>query len=92
MGCDIFFSITYDGDDDVGIFAVGVGAIPKSPYVGHKNSLVLIVKIPVSIKNTENTEITVNTVNTEDIQEDFANKLVLDNNLQRLQYLKHCPI
>ena len=51
MGCDIFLSITYDGDDDVGIFAVGVGAIPKSPYVGHKNSLVLIVKIPVSNNN-----------------------------------------
>ena len=51
IGCDIFLITTYDRDVDVGIFAVGVGAIAKSPHNGHKNSRVLIVKIPVSNNN-----------------------------------------
>ncbi len=47
IGCDIFLTTTYDRDDDVSTLS-GVGANAKSPDVGVKNSLVLIVKSPVS--------------------------------------------
>ena len=42
-----FLNTTYDIDEYVVIFD-GVGAIAKSPYDGVRNSLVLIVKTPVS--------------------------------------------
>ena len=49
-GCDNCLTTTYVGDVDVGILA-GVGIIPKSPYVGAKNSRVLIVKTLLSNNN-----------------------------------------
>ena len=47
IGCDNCLTTTYVKEVDVVILA-GVGIIPKSPYVGAKNSLVLIVKTLLS--------------------------------------------
>ncbi len=52
IACDNGWTKTYVNADVVVIFS-GVGSIPKSPYNGVKNSLVLIDKLPLSNDKVE---------------------------------------